>query len=445
MASLADVKKKLKAHFSDLGQLVERGSPLNNDYQNLKQRVSRHIPRTEDFRSPQSMSEWSQAAALNAPMGLSTKLPPTKYSKAHDIAQRNAALPVEQGGLGLPANNTAMDRAKALGFDTEAYHGSKNNISEFMNLFRGKNTDAMSATAAHFSASNPDTANTYAALLGVNDLPLLNSVAAKNGPIKNKIYDLKDKLQELYADSKIKDFSTFLETEQAKNINSAIDTLTSQGYMNMFEKGKVYPLKLKPGNSKIKDYKGNEYRDSSYYEELKNSNGFDSVTYKNTYDNGAGDNPFLTDVYAIKNPKNIRSKFAAFDPMKKDSADILASAAGAGVVAKALSGDEAEAGDNMRNNVSDSLLHAVMMQESGGNPNAVSSKGARGLYQIMDATARNPGFGVEPLRNNSITDQERFAKDYLGAMLERYDGNLPVSLAAYNAGPGAVDKASVFF
>lgn len=44
----------------------------------------------------------------------------TEFEIAHDIARKNAALPIEQGGLGLPADNTAMDRAKAMGFDADS-------------------------------------------------------------------------------------------------------------------------------------------------------------------------------------------------------------------------------------------------------------------------------------------------------------------------------------
>jgi|APLak6261660231_1056022.scaffolds.fasta_scaffold00088_8 hypothetical protein len=87
------------------------------------------------------------------------------------------------------------------------------------------------------------------------------------------------------------------------------------------------------------------------------------------------------------------------------------------------------------------LLNALIQQESGGNNNAVSSKGARGLAQVMPGTARDPGFGVRPLRDGSPQEQRRFANDYLGAMLDRYNGNESLALAAYNAGPGAVDKA----
>ena len=91
--------------------------------------------------------------------------------------------------------------------------------------------------------------------------------------------------------------------------------------------------------------------------------------------------------------------------------------------------------------VSDDLLNALIKQETGGNNNAISAKGAQGITQVMPATASNPGYGVDPLQGHSIEDYKKFSKDYLGAMLDKYNGSLPHALAAYNAGPGAVDKA----
>lgn len=55
----------------------------------------------------------------------------TEFEIAHDVAQRNAAKPISKGGLGLPADNTAMDRARAMGFDTDAYHGTTNDFPAF--------------------------------------------------------------------------------------------------------------------------------------------------------------------------------------------------------------------------------------------------------------------------------------------------------------------------
>lgn len=86
-----------------------------------------------------------------------------------------------------------------------------------------------------------------------------------------------------------------------------------------------------------------------------------------------------------------------------------------------------------------SFYDRVLQQESRGDPNAVSPKGARGLMQVMPDTGRDPGFGVTPLRNNSPEENVRFGRDYLDAMHRRY-GDPEAALVAYNAGPGAADK-----
>lgn len=80
-----------------------------------------------------------------------------------------------------------------------------------------------------------------------------------------------------------------------------------------------------------------------------------------------------------------------------------------------------------------------MMSESGGNPNAVSPKGARGLMQVMPSTARDPGFGIRP-SNGTPKDDVRVGQEYRRAMQSRYGGNLPKMWGAYNAGPGRVDS-----
>jgi hypothetical protein len=86
------------------------------------------------------------------------------------------------------------------------------------------------------------------------------------------------------------------------------------------------------------------------------------------------------------------------------------------------------------------ILPHLIQQESGGNPNAVSPKGAQGLTQVMPATARDPGFGVAPMQGNSPQENVRFGRDYLTAMLKRYPGRPDLALAAYNAGPGVADR-----
>lgn len=86
------------------------------------------------------------------------------------------------------------------------------------------------------------------------------------------------------------------------------------------------------------------------------------------------------------------------------------------------------------------LDHITMMAESGGDPRAVSPKGARGLMQVMPETARDPGFGIRP-SNGSPQDDVRVGKEYRAKMQARYGGDLAKMWAAYNWGPGNVDKA----
>lgn len=95
----------------------------------------------------------------------------------------------------------------------------------------------------------------------------------------------------------------------------------------------------------------------------------------------------------------------------------------------------------------DRLSAIVMGMESGGrryddNGNLLESpKGAKGEMQVMDATNAAPGFGVTPARDDSPEERARVGRDYLQALVKRYEGDLSKTLAAYNWGPGNVDKA----
>jgi Transglycosylase SLT domain len=82
------------------------------------------------------------------------------------------------------------------------------------------------------------------------------------------------------------------------------------------------------------------------------------------------------------------------------------------------------------------LLASLVKAESGGNVRAVSRTGARGLMQLMPGTATALG-----VQDSFAPDQNvRGGTTYLDALLTRYHDNLSLALAAYNAGPGAVDK-----
>ena len=87
-------------------------------------------------------------------------------------------------------------------------------------------------------------------------------------------------------------------------------------------------------------------------------------------------------------------------------------------------------------NIDRDLLASVVHNESGGHANAVSKAGARGLMQLMPGTAKALG-----VKDSSRPDQNiAGGTAYLDELLKRYKDDLGLALAAYNAGPGAVDR-----
>lgn len=88
------------------------------------------------------------------------------------------------------------------------------------------------------------------------------------------------------------------------------------------------------------------------------------------------------------------------------------------------------------NGVPPGLVRAVVMAESAGNPSAISVAGAQGLMQLMPGTAAGCGIAdpFDPTQNVAC------GTSYLRSLLNRYHDNVTLAVAAYNAGPGAVDR-----
>jgi hypothetical protein len=198
--------------------------------------------------------------------------PLTEFEQAHLLAQQRAALPVNQRGLDLPANNTAMDRARAMGWDVEAYHTSRHGI-DVDSLDSGKYAIApFDAIGTHFGTKEAAldrfnrTVGTTEQFKGSTYPVLLkgsNPLLSKNGQVFNEeplMMSLSEK-----ADYGNLSKSNALQREQIFSQNSIIP------YINDVEM---------PG----------------------------STSY-------------------IAPPSSIRSRFAAFDPFNRDSSNLLATTA----------------------------------------------------------------------------------------------------------------------
>jgi hypothetical protein len=95
------------------------------------------------------------------------------------------------------------------------------------------------------------------------------------------------------------------------------------------------------------------------------------------------------------------------------------------------------------------LINKIMMKESGGrrydkNGNLLEGPQtkygtAKGEMQVMDATARDPGYGIRPARPNDPDDLARVGREYFGKMMDKY-GDPKIAAIAYNWGPGNTDK-----
>ena len=222
----------------------------------------------------------------NVTKGLLSK---TQFEKAQELASKNA-----ETLLGLPKGNTAMERAKAMGYnvDQPVYHGTGADIKAFDPLLADTRRKTGTPTGSIVVTNNPEVANTY-----------------------------------------------------ANQKNTLLNDAFSAKQLDYAEGGNVIPMYLKenkgitfnprqtmPGYDKYKPY-WNDLYDPKYpvpestneFAELALAKNKDTATIKNILDNATPSTAKGNTTFVFK-PELLRSQFAAFDPAKANEPDLLSAA-----------------------------------------------------------------------------------------------------------------------
>lgn len=189
-----------------------------------------------------------------------------QYTDAHETARKNAMMPIESGGLGLPKDNTAKDRAKAMGFDVETkwLHGTSKSgyvgSTDIKNFQLDKVGSKFNQDKSGFFFTNRnDEANYYAS----SDLDYYNKGAGH---------------------------------------------------------GAVYPVHLKYGNSK--SIKSPTDENITHWD--KNASKFNELLANSDLDSIVMNDKSNYKMSIVNKPHHIRSIHAAFDPLRQHESDLLA-------------------------------------------------------------------------------------------------------------------------
>lgn len=214
--------------------------------------------------------------------------------------------------------------------------------------------------------------------------------------------------------------------ESIQRIHSRIGEI-----QNTFNKLGFAPLNTQLPVKPFSEYL-NEAMANSSENKINNSDG--SVLLENNINNKTFDNGKIIN----ENSFNGKLSFGVYDDITNNFAKAI------NAYKKTLA-DFPNTYDSIINEASEKysvpkdLIKAVIKQESNYMPNAVSSKGAIGLMQVMPSTGALLGIEDKELLKDPYTNIMTGTK-YLSQMLNRYDGRLDLSLSAYNAGPNLVDK-----
>ena len=248
--------------------------------------------------------------------------------EAMRIAQANAAKPISEGGLGLPPDNTAMDRAIAMDFDWNAtmYHGGSPDITEFDPLKLGSTTRAESAEQGFFTTSEPNQANYYA--IASAQRPKFEQWL-ENAASDKEWHKLADDLEldkNASYDERIEMLREMADETGTNPLNEANSIYQSlkRGALVRPEGGEtVYPLVTRYTNPMNEDFYAakQKYHDLPSIVRAGKSQGKEHVILRNVPEGG---HDATWDIHF--NPSNIRSRFAAFDPARRYESDLLGAA-----------------------------------------------------------------------------------------------------------------------
>ena len=224
-----------------------------------------------------------------------------------DITQRTASISKLENLD--PVEKARLDRAVQQGFTLDAFHGTKGDILSFDPGLLGATTGAPSARKAFFFSAEPETAGNYArsANLAQLNLPLYDKIIGERDAVQRELRDVRRQMT--HVDEDIDD-GAMLDalSKKAEDLTEKVEDLTK----GMNDAGQnILPVKLRLQNPLVHDFGGTSYREVSYHDLLEQAQraGHDGVIFKNTRDGGP-----ITDIYAVFEPSQVRSRFAAFDP-----------------------------------------------------------------------------------------------------------------------------------
>ena len=249
---------------------------------------------------------------------------------ALNLAQERASLPVEQGGLGLPKDNTPQMRAQAMGFDTPVYRGYQ------FGTGRNKNT---------FYTDNPLIASQYAEKGGSANYEIksggdrylfdtfeeaknaqVNDVGGRITKLKNEPTvqaSLLNMENPLVVDAKEKNWNwitdPFKPVENQQALEKQLASVTKDKVIN----GRPYTVEEQKQDI-LRDNYFQVFTDTNRLVEEARKKGYSNAVIQNVYDTalpiGSDKSNYLSNVYVSMNPENERSRFAAFDPFRRNAA-----------------------------------------------------------------------------------------------------------------------------